>query len=662
MSEADSRVTPDLTEGRLGEEHLRFLAEASEILAATLDYESALAQVARLIVPALADWCVVDLLGDDNHLHRLAVVHRDPDKAEVAAELKRRYPTLSPQQVHTTWHVLPHGPPWFDPAISEARFVSQARDEEHLALLRQLGFAAEMVLPLVARGRPLGAITLVLSDGKRRYRSGDLTLAVELARRAALAIDNARLLAEAQAAEARFRSLFEGAADAILVSDASGHVREVNAAALDLLGYARDDLIGRHWRDLAVDESWGKVDAWSEAIPEWRGEVPLRRRDGTHVPVESRSTAVELASGKAYLSVLRDVSDRRQAQIDRQRLAAIVEYSEDAIIGKTLDGTITSWNQAAERLYGYTAAEIVGRPIATIVPAEKLDELAELVAKLARGERIAQHETERVRKDGTRVVVSVSISPVRDHTGQIIGGATIARDITERKRQEAVQRDILAMVAHDLRSPLTAIRGGAQLLQRRGEYRPAMVETIVTQSDRMARLIDDLADIVRLEEGHLPLAREPFDLIALAHETAAVVRTQSERHRIRVEAGAQSIIGTWDRTRLQQVLENLLGNAIKHDPEAGEVVVRVGCQDGEALLSVQDAGPGIAPEHLPRLFSRFDRAGASGARGLGLGLYISRMLVEAHGGRIGVESELGKGSCFKVALPLTAATGVNCSA
>jgi PAS domain S-box-containing protein len=584
-------------------------------------------------------------------------VHRDPDKAEVAAELKRRYPTLAPEQGHTTWHVLPDGPPWFDPAISETRFVSQARDEEHLALLRQLGFAAEMVLPLVARGRPLGAITLVLSDTRRRYRTGDLTLAVELARRAALAIDNARLLAEAQAAEARFRSLFEGVADAILVTDASGYVREVNAAALELLGYARDDVIGRHWRDFVGDESWTEGDEpWTGSIPEWRGEVAVRRKDGTNVPVESRTTAVDLASGKAYLSVLRDVSERRQAQIDRQRLAAIVKYSEDAIIGKTLDGTITTWNRAAERLYGYTAAEIVGRPIATIVPAEKRDELADLMAQLARGERIAQHETERMRKDGTRVAVSVSISPVRDHTGQIIGGATIARDITERKRQEAVQRDILAMVAHDLRSPLTAIRGSAQLLQRRGEYRPAMVETIVTQSDRMARLIDDLADIVRLEEGHLPLLREPVELVTLAHETAAVVQAQSECHTIRVVDGGESITGTWDRARLQQVLENLLGNAIKHGPEGGEVVVRIGCQNGEALMSVQDTGPGIAPDHVPRLFARFDQTRASGARGLGLGLYISRMLVEAHGGRIWVESDLGKGSCFTVALPVTAPT------
>jgi PAS domain S-box-containing protein len=516
-----------------------------------------------------------------------------------------------------------------------------------------------MVLPLVARGRPLGAMTLVLSDTRRRYRTGDLTLAVELARRAALAIDNARLLAEAQAAEARFRSLFEGVADAILVMDASGHVREVNAATLELLGYARDDVIGRHWRDFVGDERWTEGDEpWTESIPEWRGEVAVRRKDGTNVPVECRTTAVELASGKAYLSVLRDVSERRQAQIDRQRLAAIVKYSEDAIIGKTLDGTITSWNRAAERLYGYTAAEIIGRPIATIVPAEKRDELADLMAQLARGERIAQHETERVRKDGTRVAVAVSISPVRDHTGQIIGGATIARDITERKRQEAVQRDILAMVAHDLRSPLTAIRGSAQLLQRRGEYRPAMVETIVNQADRMARLIDDLADIVRLEEGHLPLLREPVELVTLARETAAVVQVQSECHTIRVVDGGEPITGTWDRARLQQVLENLLGNAIKHGPEGGEVMVQLGCQNGEALMSVQDRGPGIASDHVPRLFARFDQTRASGARGLGLGLYISRMLVEAHGGRIGVESELGKGSCFTVALPVDSSGSV----
>ncbi len=157
-------------------------------------------RVARLTVPGLADWCVVDLLAEDGALHRLAVVHRDPARAAAAADLQRRYPVLTPDQPHKLWKVLPEGPPWFDPQVSEERFVGEARDATHLALLRQLGFAAEIMLPLAARGRSLGVMTLVLSDDSRHYGPRDLALAQELARRAALAIDNARLYQEAQRA------------------------------------------------------------------------------------------------------------------------------------------------------------------------------------------------------------------------------------------------------------------------------------------------------------------------------------------------------------------------------------------------------------------------------------------------------------------------------
>jgi GAF domain-containing protein len=160
----DGAAGQNLIERIGGEDYVRFLAEASEILAGSLDYETQLERVARLIVPALADWCAVDLLAEDGRLHRLAVVHRDPGKAEAALELQRRYAVLSPNRAHRAWDVLTDGKPWFDPAVTETRFVAEARDAEHLALLRHLGFAAEMILPLVARARALGVITLVLDQ------------------------------------------------------------------------------------------------------------------------------------------------------------------------------------------------------------------------------------------------------------------------------------------------------------------------------------------------------------------------------------------------------------------------------------------------------------------------------------------------------------------
>ena len=211
----------------------------------------------------------------------------------------------------------------------------------------------------------------MLADDSRHYGPGDLALAEELARRAALAIDNARLYAEAQAAEARYRGLFEGVADAILSIDAEGRFRDVNAAAIELLGYQRDELLGSRLDELIPPGADGTAVEvlWRPQGGSWRGELELRRKDGAILPVEARTTVVELPAGPVSLSVVRDVSERHRAAIDRQRLAAIVESSDDVIIGKTLDGIVTSWNQAAERLYGYTAEEMIGQSIVAHLPA-----------------------------------------------------------------------------------------------------------------------------------------------------------------------------------------------------------------------------------------------------------------------------------------------------
>jgi PAS domain S-box-containing protein len=525
-------------------------------------------------------------------------------------------------------------------------------------LLRRLGFRAEMIVPLQARGRTLGAITLVLGGTDRRYGPADLALAEELAWRAALAIDNARLYSEAQAAEARYRGLFAGVADAIVVASDEGVCQDINDAARELLGYARDELVGLNLGLLvAAPSASASGDASKRGLRSggFRGELDLRRKDGKIVPVEARTTAVELPTGTVFLSVLRDVTERRRADEDRQRLAAIIASTDDAVVGKTLDGIVTSWNPGAERLYGYTAPEMVGQSVLRIYPEDRTDELWEILERLRHGERVQYEDTVRLTKDGRRIDVSVGTSPIVDAAGVPVGVASITRDVSERKRLESMQRDFVAMVAHDLRSPLTVLRTRTQLMQRRGAYQPHMVEAILAQTDRMARLIDDLADAIRLEEGRLVLQREPVDLVAFAREAAATVQELSARHTIVVEAPDEPVIGSWDRVRLGQVLENVLGNAIKYTPEGGEVIVRVAAENGEARLSVRDTGPGIDSMHLPRLFDRFYQAESSGAWGLGLGLYISRMLIAAHGGRIWAESELGRGSTFIIALPWTSA-------
>jgi PAS domain S-box-containing protein len=262
VSEPETPITHDQAPPSAPEEaRLRFLAEAGAILAASLDYETELQRVARLTVP-----------------------------------------TLSPDQPHKIWQVLRSRRAWIDPAIEEKRFLAEARDPEHLALLRRLGYTAEMVLPLLARGRTLGAITLVLAGHDRRYGPDDLTLAEELARRAALAIDNARLYSQAQAAEARYRGLFAGVADAIVVANDAGVCQDVNDASCDLLGYAHDELIGLQLEAVvaaSIDSGVGDESERRFWQGGWQGELDLRHRDGTIVPVEARTTAVELPNGGA---------------------------------------------------------------------------------------------------------------------------------------------------------------------------------------------------------------------------------------------------------------------------------------------------------------------------------------------------------------------------
>jgi PAS domain S-box-containing protein len=511
-----------------------FLSEASGILAADLDYEARLTALSRLVVPVLADWCVVDLLGEDGVLHRLAAVHADPSLQPVADELLRRYPSLAFDTGHTITRVLTTGVPWIDSAVDTDRFIAEARDPEHLTLLRRLGLASEMVVPLIARGRSLGTITLAFSSSGRRHTSEDLVLAQDLAARAALALDNARLHEATLASEERFRALFEGTADASFVVDAAGGLVEVNEAAVAMTGYPADELRSMTIFDLVTDRA--SVEAELDHLVRdgfRRAELELRRKDGSTVPIEAQTTAVELPNGRTYVSAMRDIGERR----------------------------------ALERL----------------------------------------------------------------------------------------QQELLATVTHDLKNPLAGISGHAQLLQRRQAYTERSVLAILSETRRLGRLIDDLLDVTRAETGQLRLTCDWDDLLVTVQAAVEAAQGVSNIHQVELTAPEGPLIVFFDRDRLEQVVQNLLLNAIKYSPDGGSVGVTVDERDDEVWISVTDEGIGIPPEALPHLFTRFYRTASArerGLPGLGLGLFVTRSLIEAHGGRIWVESGgEGQGSRFIVVVP-----------
>jgi len=422
-----------------------------------------------------------------------------------------------------------------DPEVHEQEW---ARREGMVSFAGYPLLVGERLLGVVAvfARRPFGETTLaVLSSVMNAIAVGIDRHRAETARESLLLLErSARKLAED--AETRYRGLFEGVADAILVADPERRYRDANAAATALLGYSRDELTQLRVEEIvAVEPVWTQIEfERCTAKGRWQGDLELRHKDRSTVPVEVRATVVNLPDGPVYISAIRDISERIQL--------------------------------------------------------------------------------------------------------------------------ERLQRDFLAMVTHDLRSPLTAVKGWAQLLRRRtdvDERSQYTVSRILAQVEQMERLIGDLAELVRMEAGQLQVRKEPSDLVEMAREQAALVQTQTEAHTLRVESGNDAITATVDRQRIGQVFQNLLVNAVKYSPDGGDVTVRLGVVDHEARIEVIDHGLGISPDNLARLFERFYRADATGAGGLGLGLHISKMLVEAHGGRITVTSSPGQGSTFTIALPLT---------
>ena len=333
-----------------------------------------------------------------------------------------------------------------------------------------------------------------------------------------------------------------------------------------------------------------------------------------------------------------------------RRLAAIVQSAEDAIVATDRRGIITDWNRGAERLYGYRATQAVGRSISILSPRERDDELPTVLRRLRRGERIDHYETVRVRQDGRRVDVSLRVSPVRDRCGRVVGTSTIARDLTPRRSLGRTQQDFIAMVSHELRTPLAAIKGYAQVMRRRRAYSAHSVDTVIQEASRLERLVDELLAVVRLESGRPTLERERTDVVGLARSVVERCRALRPGLTWRLEAPDGLLLGWWDADQLEQVLQHLLDNAAKHSPPGGDVLVRVEDRGAEARVIVQDRGAGIPRGTRSRLFERFYRADVD-APGLGVGLYIARRIVEAHGGRIGVESTPGHGATFYFTLP-----------
>jgi PAS domain S-box-containing protein len=512
---------------------LAVLAEASQTLASTLDYESTLASLASLLVPRFADWYAVDILDEDGLFRRLAVVHSDPAKSEWADKSRDLYPP-DLEEAEGTGRAVRTGEAVLYRTITDELLASSTKDSAHYEILHELGMASAMVVPLTAAGRTFGGLMLVSSNPGRLYNEDDLEFAKHLGRRAAVAVDNARLYRAAE---------------------------------------------------------------------------------------------------------------------ERARAAVVVEHVADGVLLVDQGGIIRLWNPAAEQITGLAAADTVGRSTAAVF--SPWEAIADLVAS---GE--PRPQTQPLEINGRELWLSI--------TGVAFAGGTVFafRDLTSERAVEKLKSDFVSTVSHELRTPLAAIYGAALTLRREdvplGEpQRSGLLEVIASESDRLARIVNDILWASRLESGTMQTTIEKCDGIEIARsvvETARHYIPPNIKLTIKAPRKAPQIAADPDKAR--QVLTNLVDNAVKYSPDGGKVTVEVTVAGSQLRYAVRDEGLGVPPAEHRRIFEKFYRLDPNltrGVGGTGLGLYISRELLERMGGRIWVESSGSGGSTFFAELPVAAA-------
>ena len=694
---------------RDSEASLGLLAEAGHTLATTLDYQETLAALAKLVVPGLADWFIVDVVDDGGHLQRVAVTAADPAKQELLEELALDYPPR-PGSRQPAGLALERGATVHFPAFTPETLRETTYDDRHHDLMLALAPHSAIAVPLVAHGRTLGALTFAWSESARTYEQADLTLAEEVARRAALAIDNARLYRLEQ--NARDRTTFLAEASNLLAGSLDYTETLASVARLAVprvadwcLFYmlAEDGAIER----VAVEHGGGRQDIVRAILA---GHA-LQADAPSGVPAVIRTGASELQSDATPVSLASDVdqpeelaralaevevhstmcvpliargrtlgallfvsaeSGRRFAEDDLQlaeelaaRAALAVDNSHlyreaeeraeaaralaavaDGVFLVDRNGTIRIWNAAAETITGLSATEIRGAHASDVFA--RWDQLTSAFPAGSPPQTVPFTL-------GARELW-LSISAVETAEGIVYA----FRDVTEDQRLDRIKSDFVATVSHELRTPLAAVYGAAVTLASRDlsarpDLRNALITQIVEQTERLTTIVSDILLASELEAGRFRLTPGEIDPVEVATAAVEAARLRlPEGAEIELEAPADAGLVETDAGRLRQVLDNLIENAVKYAPNGGRTTVHVKANKDSIRLAIADTGVGIPAAELQHIFEKFyrlDPEQTRGVAGTGLGLYVCKELVERMNGSITVDSEVGSGSTFTVELP-----------
>lgn len=466
--------------------------------------------------------------------------------------------------------------------------------------------------------------------------------------------------------------------DAVVSTDAEGRVTFLNGVAESLTGWTETEAVRRPLPEIFhIINEMTRQPAENPALQALRegkivglaNHTVLISRDGAERRIDDSAAPMRNVNGETVGAVLvfRDITEHMRAEVTGARLAAIVDSSDDAIVSKDLDGIILSWNIGAERLFGYAPEEAIGRSITLIIPPERQDEEHEVLTRIRRGERVEHFETVRVSKHGRQIDISLTVSPIRDGEGLVVGASKIARDITDRKRAEEAIRsadrrkdEFIAMLAHELRNPLAPLLNGLQVMRlAAGDANTvAQVRSMMErQLGHMVRLIDDLLDIARINQNKMELRRSRVllaDVVSSAVETARPL-IDAAGHKLTILLPPEPVYLDADLTRLAQVISNLLTNSAKYTDRGGDIGLIAERHGHDVVVSVRDTGIGIPAEALPKIFDMFSQVGRNIERstgGLGIGLALVKGLVEMHNGTVVAASAgPGRGCVFTVRLP-----------
>ena len=482
----------------------------------------------------------------------------------------------------------------------------------------------------------------------------------------------ARDISDRKRLESLLSAVIDSSDDAIVTKDLKGVVTSWNGAAEKMFGYSASEMIGQSIRLIIPPELQAEEDYVLGQIG--RGdrvdhyETVRQAKNGRRVDISLTVSPIRNTQGTVVgaSKIARDITDEKRLE---SLLFAVVNNSDDHIVTTNLEGIITSWNGGAEKMFGYSASEAIGQSIRLIIPRDFQAEEDCVLDQIRRGERVNHYETVRQAKDGRRLYVSLTVSPIRDARGVVVGVSKIARNITEKKQLEleresaraqlvealAARDEFIAVAAHELRNPINVMVLLGQVLNQMSNESATsagrkLIDKSQAQLTRLSSLVDRLLDVTQIRSGKFNLRYETFDLISLIREVISRFTVENPALRISLQH-ERHIEGAWDRLRIDQVVTNLISNAIKYGGQK-PIVIHAPADHEWAMITIRDEGIGISPENLDRIFVRFERITAPPtSQGLGLGLWITKQIVEAHGGSVMAESELGNGSTFTVRLP-----------